>query len=79
MIRISLVVFRIPLVYFVYHDLASSTNSTLRGKLTWNPKSWRFGSDDFPFQRAEILFFFQFVKCKFSRVQTNPPKKNPWG
>ena len=26
------------------------TNNLHPGKLTWNPKSWRFGSDDFPFQ-----------------------------
>ena len=30
-------------------------------KLTWHPKSWRFGSDDFPFQSWVILRFQPLV------------------
>ena len=30
------------------------------GKLTWNPKSWRFGSDDLPFQ-GWVIFSFKML------------------
>ena len=29
------------------------------GKFTWNPKSWRFGSDDFPFVFFVVILRFQ--------------------
>ena len=36
-------------------------------KLTWNPKSWRFGSDDFPFQLGDFLGSMLILKGVYAK------------
>ena len=38
------------------------------GKLTWNPKPWRFGSDDFPFNWVIVGFHVNFQGCTLSPI-----------
>ena len=57
---------------FIFWNLGAANANWIQyvpWKLTWNPKSWRFGSDDFPFQSGN----FSGSSSSFSRGCFPPP------